>query len=184
MNDLQIMEVIEEITPLTEPGDVVNLIGLIKQRRANLKQLQDKAEDALIAILETKPGRCVSVGAVRYFVGDKKTTKCRSNKAVADELYRAAMEAEQGDYEKGCARFMTMLMDCLCSDAFKNGETFAQLEMAAQAVDADTAEAVADEAWGRAFEVTTKTELKEGKEKAVRELRTIHPLFMEKRRQQ
>jgi hypothetical protein len=182
VNEIELSQAVEDITPQSDAAAVVNLIGLVKERQKALKLLKDKAEDALITILETKPGRCVTVGAVKYFAGDKKTTKCRSNKAVADELYGAAMSASGGDYEAGSNRFVAMLMDCLCSDAFKPGETWKQLELAALEVDADTAETVADEAWGRAFVETIKTEIKEGKEKAVREVRTIHPLFMEKRR--
>lgn len=136
VTEIELAERVENITPFAEAEDVINLIGLIEGAQRRLRDMKKKAEAALIPLLEARGPRGVTLGHLRYYVGEKKTVRATSNHAVAEAVLRAA----EGDVDR--------FVQCLASGAFKPGET---------------RKLIGDEEWGKVFTVEIEKEVREGK---------------------
>ena len=102
------------------------LVRVTKEYRARLK-------DAAIDYLERAGG--VDTATTRFYVGDKKTTKCRDTRAAVDAILQAA----GGDFDE--------FMACLSSQPLKHGQC----------------RAVLGDDWGQHFTTETAPDLKTGK---------------------
>jgi len=119
---------------------LASLQALVRERKALL-------ESALIEWIDHHGGELV-VGDIRYYVGTKRSTKCKSKPATL----QAILEANGGDLEAVC--------DHMASEPWKYG---------------GLKELLGDK-WGECFEVISEPDLKEGI--AVRRLQSINTRFL------
>lgn len=106
------------------------------------KELQAMYEDAMVAIIEANGPQELPTGpegeVVRYYIGNKRTTKCVKPGAVLELL----LTATDGDFDKVVEHF--------ASQPFKYGAC---------------KQTLSPEGYAAGFEVTDEPELKEGKPK-------------------
>lgn len=146
--EADLVERLDGISPATEPEEVINLIGLIEGAQRRLREMKKKADAALIPLLEARGPRGVTLGHLRFYVGEKKSFAPKSNRDVAEAVLRAC----EGDLER--------FIECLAAGAFRPGATRKLL---------------GDEEWGKVFTVYIEKEVREGKAGPVEvPVRTVH----------
>lgn len=117
-----------------------------------IKALQQSMDARLMEWIEANGA--ITIGTRKIYVGTKKDTKCKDLKPALVAL----LEASGGDWEA--------FAECLSSNAIKYG--------AAKTV-------LGEDVWAQHFEVVTKTELKEGEEKPVKQLVDFDEKFLPKK---
>jgi hypothetical protein len=153
MDTQQIQQVVATIRPGMTPDQLAEIregIDMLKQITREL----DKAWDAGMTEVVREAGPMI-VGFVKYYLGLKKKTNCKSKAKALD----AAMALAGGDLEAACRDF-------LASEPFKHGAMKKALQ------DNPVAN------WDDLFEVVEVEELKEGEAKAAKTLQAIDTRFL------
>lgn len=114
--------------------ELAMILDLVKHIEEMAGQIRKQSEDEMIERIRAD-GEIV-IGSIRYYVGDKKTTKCIDIQKCIEALLTAAA----GDLEQVCKT--------LSSQPIKHGAA---------------KEILGETEWSKFFVVETETELKEGK---------------------
>jgi hypothetical protein len=152
VNELQLKEKAEELTPLSDPAEAANLLGLVAEAERRLDDIKSQIKVAMLQILTNQPNQSFTHGVIRYYIGTKKSTKPTALKAVAE----AVLTATGGDLDG--------FTQCLSTNAFKPGQC---REVLGQAT------------WDTVFRVEEELEVREGKPERVKKLIAVDTRFMD-----
>lgn len=133
---------------------IARTIQRVEWLTGRARELDKLLKQALIEYLDQPGGpQEINIGDVRYYVGNKKTIKCRDNRRTVEAL----LNATGGDFEK--------FVECLSSNALKHG----------------ACRTVLGDEFDSHFEEKVDTDLKTGA--PTREVKRIDARFMPKRKE-
>lgn len=136
----------------TSLDEVMELRERLAFMAAQIKGLQVNLETKLMEWINVNGP--IQIGTRKIYVGSKRDTHCRALRPALEAL----MVECGGDWEAFC--------ECLSSGAIKYG--------AAKTV-------MTPEVWGQHFEVVTKTELKDGIEKPMKQIVDMDEQFLKRK---
>ncbi len=131
------------VAQVITPDDMHLAYQMLASASQQVKEIKEKLEKKAIDILDNNGGS-VTIGDIRYYIGEPKETKCKDAKTTLHRL----IEELQGDEGAVAA--------CLSANAWKYGEIKSRLEE------------VGSNAFEELFETKTKKTVETGKTKVNR----------------